>query len=435
LAIPRLLVNTTPLREYPEFRRLWLGYAISAIGTQLSVVAISYEVYHLTNSSLDVGLISLVQLGPAFLGSILGGSIADAMDRRRLLIITGVLMAACAAGMALDVSKPHPTLLPLFLLAGLSAGVAGVNGPALTAVLLSIVERDAMVAANALRQLLQQISVVLGPSLGGILIALAGAKVAFWGNAISFTVGIAAVITVGEHKPVGGATRFGLRSVAEGFKFLKGRQAIQGCFIADLNATVLGMPIALFPALAIHHFHGGSRTLGLLYAAPGIGAFVASALSGWTGRTRHPGKAVCIAIVIWGIAIVGFGLSDSIVLGVSLLALAGGADVISAVFRSTIIQTEAPDRLRGRISSIQQAVVTSGPRLGNTEAGLVAAVSSVEFSVVSGGIGCLVGIAIISHFMPRFVGYTLPTATVDDEPELVDPIDPIGAAEGPPAAS
>ena len=331
------------------------------------------------------------------------------MDRRKLLIITGLLMAAAAAGMAIDVDRPHPTVLAIYLLAGLSAGVAGVNGPALVAVLISIVERDALVAANALRQLLQQISTVVGPSLGGIVISKFHAPAAFWANSISFFVAIAAVVTVGKHPPRGGSTRFGLRSIGEGFSYLKGRQAIQGCFVADLNATILGMPIALFPALALHHFHGGAGTLGLLYASPGIGALIASFFSGWTGRIRRPGKAVCVAIVIWGTAITGFGLTRVLVLAMPLLAIAGGADMISAVFRSTIIQTETTDRLRGRLSSIQQAVVTSGPRLGNAEAGFVAALSNVQISVVSGGLGCLVGIAIIAKLMPGFVGYRLPT--------------------------
>jgi len=345
-------------------------------------------------------------------------------------------MAGSTAGMAIDVSRPHPTVLPIYLLAGLSAGVAGVNGPALVAVLISIVDREAVVAANALRQVLQQISTVLGPSIGGIIISHYHAPAAFWGNAISFFVAIGAVVTVGKHPPRGGATRFGVRSIVEGFGYLRGRPSIQGCFVADLNATILGMPIALFPALALHRFHGGPDTLGLLYSAPGIGALIASFFSGWTGRIRRPGRAVCIAIVIWGLAITGFGLTTTLVLALPLVAIAGGADVISAVFRSTIIQTEASDRLRGRISSIQQAVVTSGPRLGNAEAGFVAALSNVQFSVVSGGLGCVVGIAIIAKLMPGFVRYRLPTPVPADavaageaDPDSEDP-EPVSGPRG-----
>lgn len=401
-----MLLDVEPLRAYPEFRRLWVGFAASSVGTQMSVVAIALEVYRITGSNLDVGLISLFQLFPAIIGSLLGGSIADAMDRRKLLVITGGSMSVLSIALALNADQPHPTLVLVYVLAAANAAFQGVNGPAMTAVLLSIVNRDMMVKANALRQLSAQIASVLGPTVAGLLIPL-GIHVVFWANAGTFVLAIATVATVGSHPPVGGMTRFGWKSISEGLVFLKGRQAIQGCFIADLNAMVLGMPTALFPALALHHFHGGSGTLGILYAAPGFGALLASMVSGWTPRIRRPGRAVVIAIVIWGLGITGFGLVAWFPAAVALIAIAGGADVISAVFRSSIIQTQTPDRLRGRLSALQQMVVTAGPRLGNGEAGIVAALSSTEISVVSGGLGCIIGIAIVAKTMPKFVRYDL----------------------------
>jgi MFS family permease len=403
-----MVVDIEPIRAYPEFRRLWFGFAVSSIGTQMSVVAIAVEVYDVTGSNLDVGLISLIQLFPAIIGSLVGGSIADAMDRRKLLVISGGTMALLATGLALNAEQAHPTLWLIYALAAVNSAFQGVNGPALTAVLLSIVDREMMVKANALRQLSAQIASVVGPALAGVVLTF-GVHVVFWVNAATFIAGIIAVVSVGAHLPVGGRTRFGLKSIVEGVSFLRGRQAIQGCFIADINAMVLGMPRALFPAMALHHFHGGDGTTGILYAAPGIGALVASGLSGWTPRVQRPGRAVVIAIVIWGLGLAGFGLVAWLPLAVFLIAIAGAADVISAVFRSTIIQTQTPDRLRGRLSALQQAVVTSGPRLGDGEAGIVAALTNTEFSVVSGGIGCLVGIAIIAKAMPKFVNYQLPT--------------------------
>jgi MFS family permease len=401
-----MLLDVEPLRVYPEFRRLWIGFAASSIGTQMSVVAIALEVYRITGSNLDVGLISLVQLFPAIIGSLLGGSIADAMDRRKLLVITGGSMSVLSIGLALNADQAHPALVLVYVLAATNAAFQGINGPALTAVLLSIVNRDIMVKANALRQLSAQIASVAGPSLAGVLLPL-GIHLVFWVNAGTFVLAIGTVLTVGSHPPVGGATRFGWKSITEGLAFLKGRQAIQGCFIADLNAMVLGMPTALFPALALHHFHGGDGVLGILYAAPGFGALLASMVSGWTPRVRQPGRAVVIAITIWGLGITAFGLVAWFPAAVALIAIAGGADVISAVFRSTIIQTQTPDRLRGRLSALQQAVVTAGPRLGNGEAGIVAALSTTEISVVSGGLGCIIGIAIIAKTMPKFVRYDL----------------------------
>ena len=409
----KVFVDITPLRRYPAFRRLWAGNAVSQIGSQLSVVAVALEVYNLTHSDLDVGLISLVQLVPALFGSVVGGAIADAMDRRKLLVFTSSVMALFAMGMALEVGRHHPSVLVLYALAGGAAMFQGVNGPASTAVMISIVERDVMVQANALRQLSNQISSVLGPALAGIMIAaFGGTRIVFWANAGSFLFAIAAVLSVGARPPQGGATRFGWKSITEGFAFLRGRQVMQGTFIADLNATILGMPTALFPAMASTHFHGGPRTVGLLYAAPGIGAAIGASLSGWTSRIRRPGYAVCVAVACWGVALAIFGLAPWTIVAIACLAIAGGADMISAIFRSTIIQVEAPDRLRGRLTSIQMAVVQSGPRLGNTEAGLVAAATSTQFSVVSGGIGCVIGIALVAKLMPRFVGYELPPAGV-----------------------
>jgi MFS family permease len=406
--VPNVFVDLRPLKRYPEFRRLWVAFAVSSIGIQLSIVAVAYEVYRLTSSSLDVGLVSLLQLGPALVGSILGGSMADAIDRRKLLVIVVVAMTICTTGLALNAQSPHPALWMLFFFAALNAGFQGVFGPTVVATLITIVQSDLVVQANALRQVAQQFSLVIGPAVGGVLLAAFNVKFVFWANVATSLIGASMLVRIAPHPPAGGVTRFGWRSIVEGFSFLRGRQAIQGCFVADLNATILGMPTSLFPALGLTHFHGGARSVGFLYAAPGLGALVATALSGWTGTVRRLGRAVFLAIIVWGLAITLFGLAPWLPLALVLLAVAGAADVTSAVFRATIIQTEIPDRLRGRISSIQQAVVTSGPRLGNTEAGVVAALSSVQISVVSGGLGCLVGIGLVARAMPRFFHYELP---------------------------
>lgn len=400
-----ILVDIEPLRRYPAFRRLWAGAAISSIGSQLSVVAIAYEVYHLTGSNLDVGLISLAQLVPSLFGSFVGGPIADAMDRRKLLLICGTALAALSMGLAVEVDRAHPSLMLLYLVSAAASLVQAVNAPAQTAMMISIVEREHFVKANALRQLSNQVSSVVGPTIAGLLISTWGTKVAFSANALSFLVAILAVYSVGARPPVGGVTRFGWRSIAEGFAFLKTRPAIQGSFLADFNAMVLGMPTALFPAMAATHFHGGPRTVGLLYAAPGIGAIVGGGLSGWTGRVRRGGLAICLLSAGWGVAIAAFGVMPWIVPAVVCLGLAGACDITASIFRGTIIQTQTPDRLRGRLSAIQTAVVSNGPRLGNTEAGLVAAATTTQFSVVSGGIGCVIGTAIIARLLPRFAHY------------------------------
>jgi MFS family permease len=406
----KLFLDLGPLRTYPDFRRVFIGVGVAQIGNQLGTVAIALQVYDVTRSNLDVGFISLVQLVPAFLGSVFGGAIADALDRRIVLLFTGTGMVACTVGLALNAASHRPSLTVLYVIAGVNAGIYGCDGPTRVAVLITMVERADLVPANALRQIVQQISVVVGPAIGGILIASSGVTVGYWVNAGALGLSLLTVLTIGPRPPVGGGTKFGVASIVEGFTFLRGRPAIQGCFVADLDAMILGMPTALFPALGLMHFHGGSQAVGYLYAAPGAGALVATIFSGWANHVRRPGLAVCASIVVWGVSIAVFGLLGSLPLALVLLGVAGGADVISAVFRSTILQAETPDRLRGRLSSLQTAVVTAGPRLGNLEAGGVAAAFGTTFSVVSGGLGCVAGVAVIARLMPRFVRYELPRA-------------------------
>lgn len=402
-------VDITPLRRFRQFRRLWNGLVVAELGAQLGLVAASYQVYRLTGSSLDVGFISLAELFPALIGSIAGGAVADAMDRRTLLIFTEVAMALCTVGLAINAHLHHPSLALIYVLAGLTAGFSGVDGPTHSAMLMETVDRNFFVAANTLRQIIIQISVVVGPAVGGLLLAPIGVTGVYWINAGAFGLAIGAVLSLKPHPPTGGGTRLSWSSMGEGFRFLRGRQALQACFVSDLDAMILGMPTALFPALGLSFFHGGTEAVGYLYAAPGVGALIATVGSGWTARVRFPGRAVVISVAIWGLAITCFGLMHLLWVALILLAIAGAADVVSAVFRSTILHLEAPDELRGRISAIQQAVVTGGPRLGNIEAGAVAAAVNNQFSVVSGGIGCVLGIAIVARAMPKFMRYEMPT--------------------------
>jgi MFS family permease len=432
----RLFVDLTPLRRFPQFRRLWVGYAIRQIGAQLTVTTVIYQVFALTHSNLDVGLIALVQLGPAIFAPIVGGAIADAVDRRKLLIATALLLAASTVGLALNAMSGRAALWPLFVCSAIIWGLAGVDGPTRTTVIMSLVDRDSFVGANILRQLLQQISLVVGPALAGLLIALFAHHLAvvYWIDVASTLAALQAVIRLPPLLPHGGGRKFGLASIVEGLSFLKGRQEIQACFIADLNAMVLGMPTSLFPYMATEHFHGGSKAYGLLTAAPGIGAVLGGLVSGWAHRVRRQGLAVLVAITIWGLAIAGFGVAPWLGLGVALLVVAGWADVISATFRNTIVQVQTPDALRGRLSALQSAVVQGGPSLGNAEAGIVAALSSAPISVVSGGLGCVVGIALIAKLMPRFATFELPSADEDSETPG-NPTLPAGLAQQPPGTS
>jgi predicted MFS family arabinose efflux permease len=393
----RLLIDPAPLRASREFRLLWGGQLVSLLGRQLTVVAVPFQVFALTRSSLAVGLVSLAQLGPLLVCSLLGGAIADAADRRKLLLVTQGLLALSIAGLAVNAMLPRPALWPLFALSALAAGVGGVDSPARSAVVPTLVRPHQLPAAFALNQILFQTAQVVGPALAGLLIAQVSLAAAYWLDVATFGVAAATLLAMRPLPPQRGGRPAGIASVVEGLGFLRGRRALQGTFVIDLNAMVFGMPRALFPELGATVFGGGAGVVGLLYAAPGAGALLGALLSGWVGAVRRQGRAVLLAVAVWGGAIALFGLSRALPLALALLALAGAADVVSAVFRNTILQLSVPDRLRGRLSAIHIAVVTGGPRLGDAEAGAVAALAGARFSVVSGGLACLLGVAATSR--------------------------------------
>jgi MFS family permease len=405
MATRRIFVDLSPLRRFPSFRRLWLGQLVSQLGTALTAVAVPYQVYRLTQSSFAVGMVSLVQLGPLLVGSLLGGSVADAFDRRRVLLGSQLCLAGCSAGLALNAVGGHAALWPLFVLPAVSAGFSGLDSSTRTAAMVTLVEPEALVSANALRQLLLMVSLVTGPAAAGLILARFGAATVYWIDVASFAVAMVTVFGLPSLRPAGGGTRVGVKSMVEGFRYLRGRQAVQGTFVVDLNAMIFGMPRALFPAMGIGVFHGGATAVGFLYAAPGAGALLGALVTGWAAHVRRQGWAVLVAVALWGLAIAAFGLVSWLPAALGLLAVAGAADVVSAVFRGTILQLETPDRLGGRLFSIQIAVVTGGPRLGDAEAGAVAALAGVRASVVSGGLACMAGVLLLGRLMPGFTNY------------------------------
>lgn len=401
----RLLLDVGPLRRHPQFRRLWGGYVVSVLGSQLTVVALPYEVFRLTHSSLDVGLIGAAQLAPVFVGAMLGGSLADSRDRRRVLLGAQAVMMVCSLGLFVNAYGGHAALWPLYLLGAVSAAFASVDSSSRSAAIASLLDRSEFAAGNALWQMLYQIGQVAGPALAGLLLARVDLAAAYGVDAATFLASMAAVSSLSALHPGEGGTRFGLRSMKEGLSYLRGRPALYGTFVIDLDAMVLGMPRALFPALGLVRFHGGAETVGLLYAAPSAGALVGAALTGWVASVRRQGAAVLVAVAVWGLAIAGFGLVPMLPAALGLLALAGAADVVSAVFRGTILQSETPDGLRGRLSALHIAVVTGGPRLGDVEAGAVAALAGPQVSVVSGGLACVAGVGVVAALLPQLARY------------------------------
>ena len=401
----RILLDVTPLRESRDFRLLFIGQLVSMLGTQLTVVAIPYQVFRLTGSSLQVGAISLAQLFPFIAGALLGGPMGDSMDRRRIMVWTSAAMALTSGVLAFNASASHPSLLALYLVSSLAAGLMGFSNTARMASVPGLVQRSQMTAAFAMMQIIIQVGTIVGPALSGILLGI-GLPLVYSLDAGTFVVALIATflmlpIPPGEHS---GLSPW--QSTKEGLRYLRSRQALQGVYIVDINAMVFGLPRALFPAMALGVFGGGTITLGFLYAAPGVGALIGAVTTGWVAHLRRQGWAVIVSVMVWGGAIAVFGLVHVLWVCLIMLGIAGWADVISAVLRNTILQTSIPERFRSRMSSIQMAVVQGGPRLGDMEAGGVATATSIEFSVVSGGLACIAGALLIGGLMPGFRNHT-----------------------------
>jgi len=387
----RIVVDLDPLRESRDFRLLFAGQLIGIVGSQLTVVAIAFQVYGVTGSSFQVGAVSLAQLVPLIVGALAGGAAGDAMDRRHLLVLSSAVLALASAGLAVNASFAHPSIPAIYLVSALAAFAGGVFSTSCSSAVPSLVEPTRLVAAFASLQVVDQVGMVAAPALSGLLISLI--HLAWVYGLVAATYVIAAVTLLRmSPRPATRVTRPGLGSVLEGLRYLRGRQALQGSYLIDLNAMVFGMPRALFPALATGVFHGGPRTLGALYAAPAVGALLGALTTGWLPRIRRQAWAVVVAVCVWGTAIVLFGLVGLLVVALALLAIAGWADVISAVLRSTILQSSVPEAFRSRIASVQIAVV-------------------------EGGVACVAGAAILVGLLPGFRHYRHPGA---EEPVLHD---------------
>jgi MFS family permease len=443
-----ILLDLTPLRRSRDYRALIAGLGVSVLGNQLTTVAVPFQVYAITRSSLVVGLVSLTQLFPLIFGSLLGGSLVDAVDRRKILIVVETIGALGSAALALNADL-GPQLWPLFLFPAITAALSGIDSSARNAILPGLVGMELLPASNAIFQSLFQTGAIVGPAAAGLLLAGAGVHLIYWIDAVTFLLAMSAVLTIAP-QPVRAAgepgdgqsasaesrpapARPGWRSTIEGLRFVRRSQPVQGAYLIDVNAMVFGMPRALFPALAATVFGGGATTVGLLYAAPGAGALLGALTSGWVGRVRRQGLAVVAAVLTWGASVACFGVAHWLPLALLLLAVAGGADVVSAVFRNTIIQFAGPDGMRGRLMGVQMAVVAGGPRLGDLEAGAVATAFGDTVSVVSGGLACIVGALLLAWRLPEFTRLRSPLH--EQAPKDAAPAAAAGTATAPTEAT
>jgi MFS family permease len=411
--VPRLLIDLTPLRQSAPYRRLWASIGISNIGQQMTSVAVGLQVYELTRSSFMVGLVGLFQLVPLIGFGLYGGSLSDAFDRRIVGTVTAIGLWACSIGFLVQSVVGLESVGMLYALVAIQSGFFAVGSATRQAIIPRLVPAALLPAANALSMMTWSIGFTLGPLIGGLLVATSGTvTAAYLADVVAFTLMIWAMWRLPSLPPVliGGARpRAGWASVREGFAFLSDKRTLKMTFYEDIVAMVFGMPRALFPAIAAQWYGGSTReialTLGLLSAAPALGALVSAVFSGPFGRVRWQGRVIFVSILVWGVAIAAFGLVRSLPIALGLLAIAGAADNVSAVFRSTILQAATPDEYRGRLQGVFTVVVAGGPRLGDVEAGAVAAAAGEAFSVVSGGIACVVLATALVIRTPSFLRY------------------------------
>ena len=408
----RLFVDLTPLRESAPFRRLWIGHSVGTAGQQMTSVAVALEVYDLTGSSWAVGLTGLFQLVPLIVLGLYGGALIDRFDRRKVALIATLGLWASTLAFVLQSLAGADSVALLYAIIAVQSGFFAVANPARQAIVPRLVPLHLLPAANALNTLTWGLAFTIGPVIAGFLIAGTGTvSTVYLLDLVVFGIAVWAMWRLPSLPPEGVAPNAarGWRSVLEGIRFLKGKRNLQMSFYLDIVAMVFGMPRALFPAIATA-WYGGSLTdvaliVGLLSAAPAVGSIVATVLSGPLGKVRRQGLAVVISICIWGGAIAIFGLVRSLPVALALLAIAGGADAVSAIFRSTILQAATPDDYRGRLQGIFTVVVVGGPRLGDVEAGAVAGVFGETVSAVSGGLLCLVFTGALVAAVPAFLRY------------------------------
>jgi MFS family permease len=397
-----LALDLTPLRESREFRLLFAGQAVSHFGSMMTFVALPWQVYRLTGSTLMSGLLGVAEFVPIFLMAFVGGALADAVDRRRMVRVTEALLALGTLVLVANSLLAEPRVWVLFFCAALFAALNGLQRPSLDALIPRVVPAGQLPAALALRSLGATVSMIGGPALGGLLVATAGPALTYGVDFVTFAASLAALWAMRAVPPPAGAERPSLRSIAEGLRYARSRPELLGTYLIDINAMFFGMPMALFPAVA-EGFGGAS--VGLLYAAPAAGALCVTLTSGWTKRVNRHGLCVVLAAGAWGLAVVGFGLAPTLWAALLCLALAGAADMVSGLFRMTIWNQTIPDHLRGRLAGIEMISYTTGPLLGNAESGVAARLFGVRASIVSGGVLCVAGTALLALLLPQLIRY------------------------------
>ena len=405
----RVFTDVKPLQASRDYRRLWVGNTVSQLGQQMTAVTIAIQVYALTHSTFAVGLVGLFALFPLVAFGLYGGSFADAVDRRKLALVSSLGLWVLSLALVVQAVMHVGSVAVLYAVVAMQAACFAVNSPTRSAIVPRLIDRELLPAANALNMASFNLGFTTGPLLGALAISAGGYQFAYAIDAVTFLAALYSLFRLPPipPQPLDGQapTRPGLRSVVEGFRFLATAPNLRMTFIVDMCAMVIAQPRALFPAVAGGFFGGGVRTVGLLQASPAIGSLLAFAFSGWVSKVRRQGRAVVLAVIVYGAAVAAFGLARSLWVGVLFLAMSGGADMISAAYRSTILQVAAPDNLRGRLQGVFTVVVAGGPRMGDFVMGSTAALFTPALALGAGGIACMVGVVLASGTQRGFLAY------------------------------
>lgn len=402
-----------------DFGLLYSGQLISFMGTMITSVALPYQIYQITHSTLMVGLLSLFQLIPLLFTALLGGVLADRHHRKLLLLATESLLALGCLGLALNAELANPSIWFIFVSSIFMSGINGLHRPALESMVQQIVSKEDYPSVGALATFKYSVCAIAGPALGGLVIAYFGIVTTYFIDFVSFALSLTLLLLIRHMpKPSGNTEQSMWQSLKNGFRYAVSRQELVGTYLIDFVAMIFAMPTALFPAMA--HQFGGVKTLGMLYAAPAVGALVVSFLSFWTKPIKYHGRAIGVSAALWGMSILLFGLADNLYVALFFLALAGAFDGLSGIFRLTMWNETIPNHLRGRLSSIEMISYLSGPKLGDTEAGLVASAFGLTASIVSGGILCIFSVIVGCMFLPQFWNYHSETGRkLNDQAEKV----------------
>lgn len=398
-----MLIDISPLKKYRDYRLLFIGQIISQLGTMVSYMAVPYQVYELTKSNALVGALGIVQFVPVVIFGLLGGTYADRINRRKLILVCEFILALCIGLLLLNSLRSEPSVPAIFILVAIMQSVVGFHRPSMEALTQKMVEPRDYAAVGALGSFRYSVSAISGPLLGGILIAAFGLKGAYLFDFVSFLGALVCVALMSRVPNPEPSERSPFADAKEGIKFALSKPELIGTYVIDIVAMIFAFPVALFPAMAERW--GGAHAAGILFSAMAIGSLVATLFSGWSSRVQHHGRVVVIAAALWGVFIIGAGFANSLWLAVAFLILAGGVDMISALFRGIIWNHTVPNAMRGRLTGIEMISYMTGPLLGNARAGWVAAHSSVSFSLWSGGLICMVGVIITSLLLPKFWNY------------------------------